>query len=75
MPLILNEKNEIFDSESQNEGGKSKYVNLIKIFGSRLKLYHAEKLIGSMLGYAGPILESKGMRAIFQKKGKKGQNI
>ena len=23
----------------------------------------------------GPILESKGMRAIFQKKGKKGQNI
>ena len=25
--------------------------------------------------YAGPILESKGMHAIFQKKGKKGQNI
>ena len=24
---------------------------------------------------SGPILESKGMRAIFQKKGKKGQNI
>ena len=46
MALILNEKNEIFDSESQNEGGKSKYVNLMKIFGSRLKLYHAEKLIG-----------------------------
>ena len=25
--------------------------------------------------YAGLILESKGMRAIFQKRGKKGQNI
>ena len=25
--------------------------------------------------FAGSILESKGMRAIFQKKGKKGQNI
>ena len=25
--------------------------------------------------FSGPILESKGMRAIFQKKGKKGQNI
>ena len=24
---------------------------------------------------AGPILENRGMRAIFQKKGKKGQNI
>ena len=29
----------------------------------------------SQFVYSGPILESKGMRAIFQKKGKKGQNI
>ena len=30
---------------------------------------------GSSLMEAGTILESKGMRAIFQKKGKKGQNV
>ena len=31
------------------------------------KYLHAKKI-------SGPILESKGMHAIFQKKGKKGQN-
>ena len=29
----------------------------------------------SVAGWSGPILESKGMHVIFQKKGKKGQNI
>ena len=28
-----------------------------------------------LVGLSGPILEGKGMRTIFQKKGKKGQNI
>ena len=29
----------------------------------------------NILKYTGPFLESKGMRAIFQKKSKKGQNM
>ena len=33
---------------------------------------HAEDIISCNYAFTGPHLESKGMRAIFQKKGKKG---
>ena len=33
---------------------------------------HAEDIIACNYAFAGPHLESKGMRAIFQEKGKKG---